>query len=94
MGFGKAFGKLCLLNHIRVIALCRTKPDYECVFIPTDLTDEISMLNACQLIKENHMEYLSILFNVLEEEHVWKSNDLHENIGNKIYRLFDLQDRM
>lgn len=57
MGFGKAFGKLCLLNHIRVIALCRTKPDYECVFIPTDLTDEISMLNACQLIKEKYSKF-------------------------------------
>ncbi len=52
------------------------------------------IINKGETIKENHMEYLSILFNVLEEEHVWKSNDLHENIGNKIYRLFDLQDRM
>ena len=37
-GLGKSFAKLCIKNNINVIALCRTKPEYECDFIETDLT--------------------------------------------------------
>lgn len=61
MDFGKAFGKLCLKNNIKVVALCRTKPDYECVFLKTDLTDENSMLNACQNIQENYNNFAALI---------------------------------
>lgn len=61
MDFGKAFGKLCLKNNIKVVALCRTKPDYECIFLKTDLTDENSMLNACQNIQENYNNFDALI---------------------------------
>lgn len=53
-GLGKAFGKLCIKEGIKIIALCRTKPDYECDFIETDLTNEQSMIKACNIIKEKY----------------------------------------
>ena len=53
-GLGKEFAKLCLKENINIIALCRTKPDYECDFIKTDLTSEESIINACNLIKEKY----------------------------------------
>ena len=40
-GLGKEFAKRCLKDKdINIIALCRTKPDYQCDFIKTDLTDD------------------------------------------------------
>ena len=53
-GLGKEFGKLCLKENINVIALCRTKPDYDCDFISTDLTSESSIKEACDTIKEKY----------------------------------------
>ena len=43
-GLGKEFANRCLKDeNINIIALCRTKPDYKCDFIQTDLTDENSI---------------------------------------------------
>jgi len=56
-GLGKAFGQLCIKEGINVIALCRRKPDYECTFIETDLTNDSSMINACNLIKEKYNKF-------------------------------------
>lgn len=53
-GLGKEFAKKCIEDNINIIALCRTKPDYECDFISTDLTSEESMINACNTIKERY----------------------------------------
>lgn len=61
-GLGKEFGKLCVQNDLKVIALCRTKPDYECDFIKTDLTDEKSIKSTCDWIKENYRK-IDILVN-------------------------------
>ena len=60
-GLGKSFAKLCVNNNINIIALCRTKPDYECNFIKTDLSDEISIINACQEIKDNYFNFDAIV---------------------------------
>ncbi len=60
-GLGKSFGKMCLENNMKVVALCRSKPDYECDFIKTDLTDEVSMLNACQLIKQKYSNFDTLI---------------------------------
>ena len=40
-GLGKEFAQRSLKKdkNTNIIALCRTKPDYECDFISTDLTD-------------------------------------------------------
>lgn len=56
-GLGKEFGKICTQNNIHIIALCRTKPEYECEFIKTDLSDEKSITETCELIKEKHNKF-------------------------------------
>lgn len=38
-GLGKSIGKLFSKNGYEVVALCRTQPDYDCVFIKTDLVE-------------------------------------------------------
>lgn len=56
-GLGKSFGNLCVKQGIHVIALCRKKPNYQCTFIETDLTEESSMIKACNLIKEKYTDF-------------------------------------
>ena len=54
-GLGKEFAGKCLKDKdYNIIALCRTKPNYECDFIQTDLTDEKSIENTCNIIKEKY----------------------------------------
>ena len=53
-GLGREFAKLCINENINIIALCRNKPDYKCDFICTDLTDELSMVDACNTIKSQY----------------------------------------
>ena len=60
-GLGKKFGELCVANNIEVVALCRTKPSYDCVFIKTDLTDENSMIDACNEIKEKCFNFDALI---------------------------------
>lgn len=60
-GLGKEFGKICLANDINIIAICRTKPSYDCEFIKTDLTDEKSMMEACNVIKEKYNKFDAII---------------------------------
>ncbi len=60
-GLGREFGKLCTQKGIEVIALCRTKPDYDCVFLRTDLSDETSIEKTCQHIKENNEKIDAII---------------------------------
>lgn len=60
-GLGREFAKLCLDNGFNIIALCRTKPDYKCDFIPMDLTNEESMINACNTIKEKYNKFDALI---------------------------------
>lgn len=60
-GLGKSFAKLCIKNNINIVALCRKKPDYACDFIETDLTDEDSIKNACEIIKEKYSCFNAIV---------------------------------
>lgn len=54
-GLGKEFALKCLKDkETNIIAICRTKPNYECDFIKTDLTDKQSIENACNQIKEKY----------------------------------------
>lgn len=57
----KNFGGVCKHNNINVIALCRTKPEYECNFIKTDLSDEKSILKSCNLIKEKYNKFDALI---------------------------------
>lgn len=53
-GLGESIGKLCCERGIKVIAICRNKPDYNCEFIATDLQVEASIINACNIIQEKY----------------------------------------
>ncbi len=56
-GLGKEFGKLCIKNNINIVALCRTKPDYECDFIKVDLAEQNEITEACNLIKKKYSKF-------------------------------------
>ena len=60
-GLGKAFGKLCCGGGIEVVALSRTKPDYDCKHIKCDLSDEKSMTKACKVIAEQYGEFDALI---------------------------------
>ena len=60
-GLGKEFAQVCLENNINIIALCRTKPNYECEWIKVDLTDEKSMMKACSTIKERYNKFDTLI---------------------------------
>lgn len=60
-GLGRALGKKCVTEGVEVVALCRTQPDYECKFIPTDLTDATSMQDACATIRERYAEFDALI---------------------------------
>lgn len=60
-GLGRAFGKKCVENGVEVVALCRTKPDYNCNFIATDLTSEESMQKACTAIRESYTDFNALI---------------------------------
>lgn len=60
-GLGKSFAQECIKNHINIIALCRTKPNYSCDYIRTDLTDERSIREACEIIKEKYSTFDAIV---------------------------------
>lgn len=60
-GLGKSFAQLCIKNNINIIALCRTKPNYSCDFIETDLRDEDSIRKACEVIKEKYSSFDAIV---------------------------------
>ena len=56
-GLGKEFAKTCIENNINIIALCRTKPRYDCIHIYTDLADENSIKNSCEEIKRIYNKF-------------------------------------
>ena len=60
-GLGKAFGKLFVSQGGEIIALCRTKPDYECQFIKCDLSDEKSMIRGCNTIREKYSQFDALI---------------------------------
>lgn len=60
-GLGKEFAQICLKNNIKIIALCRTKPSYECEWIKVDLVDEKSITNACDMIKEKYNKFDALI---------------------------------
>lgn len=60
-GLGKEFGKLAREEGIEIICLSRTKPDYECIYIKTDLSKEESIQNTCQVIKEKYAQFDALI---------------------------------
>jgi len=83
-GLGKEFGKLCVENNINIIAICRTKPNYKCDFIETDLSDENSIKNACNTIKEKYNNF-DVLINCAGVPGIQKLEELtYECLENLI----------
>lgn len=74
-GLGKEFAKLCIKEGMNIIALCRTMPDYKCDFIKTDLTNEASIINACNKIKEKYKK-IDVLVNCAGVPGIEKLNEI------------------
>lgn len=60
-GLGKEFAKICIKSGIEIVSLSRTKPDYNCIHIKTDLSDEKSIINACNIIKESYNKFDALI---------------------------------
>jgi len=60
-GLGKELAKICIENNIEVLCLSRTKPDYDCFHIKTDLTSEESIINTVEEIKKNHNKFDALI---------------------------------
>ena len=60
-GLGESIGKLFLSKGYEIIAVCRTKPSYECKFIKTDLSVEESVLSACKTIEKNYSNFDALI---------------------------------
>lgn len=60
-GLGKAFALQIVERGGEIVSLSREKPDYKCVHIKTDLTDEKQIENACKIIKEKYGKFDAIV---------------------------------
>lgn len=85
-GLGRALGKKCLANGIEVIALCRTQPDYDCVFLETDLTSEESMRKACEVIRNRYAGF-DALVNCAGIQKVQPSNAIDYNNMLELFKV-------
>ena len=92
-GLGKAIGKYFSKNGYDVIALCRTKPDYKCIFIKTDLTDEKSVLSACNLINKSYQDF-DVLINNAGVVSLQNSTALTYQELNKVFMINTISPMM
>lgn len=60
-GLGKSLGKLLLKKKYKIIAICRTHPDYECEFIKTDLLSESNIDSTIQEIMIKYPKFDAII---------------------------------
>lgn len=85
-GLGKKFAERCIGENIEIVALCRTKPSYECNFIPTDLTDEASMVNACNTIKNKYPKF-DALINCAGVPGIQEPNKITYNVLENLMKI-------
>ncbi len=85
-GLGREFGKICVANEIKVIALCRTKPAYDCEFIETDLSNETSILHACNMVKENYPCF-EVIINCAGIPSIEKLEEIHYDELEKVMKV-------
>lgn len=86
-GLGKEFAKKCLQEgNINIIAICRTKPDYNCDFIQTDLTDDKSIENTCNIIKEKYKK-IDALINCAGVPGVQKLEDVTYDVLDDLMKI-------
>ena len=60
-GLGKELAKLCVEENIEVISLSRSKPDYPCIHIKTDLADDKSITKAVEEIKSKYADFDTLI---------------------------------
>lgn len=85
-GLGREFGKKCLAEGVEVIALCRTKPDYNCIHIATDLTSETSMQEACTKICQDFSEF-DALINCAGIQKIQPSNQVDYKNMEELFKV-------
>lgn len=88
-GLGKEFAKKCLKDkniNINIIALCRTKPNYECDFIKTDLTDEKSIEDTCNIIKAKYKK-IDALINCAGVPGVQKLEEVTYDVIDELMKI-------
>ncbi len=60
-GLGKEIGKLLLKDNVEIIALCRTKPNYQCEFIKCDLSKELDIKKASEVILKQYSNFDALI---------------------------------
>ncbi|HEY1096897.1 MAG TPA: SDR family oxidoreductase [Alphaproteobacteria bacterium] len=60
-GLGKAFAEICLKNGIEIICIDRKKPDYDCIYIEADLSDEKTIERTADLIKDQYPTFDALI---------------------------------
>lgn len=60
-GLAKELALKCIENNIKVLAICRRKPDYDCDFIETDLSKESSIIETCNKIKNEYGKFDALI---------------------------------
>jgi len=85
-GLGHAFGKKCIEDNIRVIALSRTQPDYPCDFIATDLSEEASIKAACNIIRDSG-EKFDALINCAGVQAVRETGKIDYGSMDRLFRI-------
>lgn len=74
------------MYKMNVIALSRTKPDYKCDFIKTDLSDEKSIEAACNIIKEKYNK-IDILVNCAGVPGIQKLEEVSFEVLDNLMRI-------
>ena len=88
-GLGRELGKLCVEKGYEVVVLSRQKPDYSCIHIKTDLSNEEDIMNAATTINNEYSKFDALVncagvfseqelkaINYEEAENVFKVNVL------------------
>ena len=60
-GLGEKIGESLLKDKVEIVAICRTKPNYNCEFIKCDLTKEQDIKNACDIILQNYTQFDAVI---------------------------------
>lgn len=85
-GLGRAFGMECVKNGVDVVALCRKQPDYECVFLSTDLTSKESMKASCKRIINEFSEF-DALINCAGVQKVQDTGNINYDKIDELFRV-------
>lgn len=60
-GIGQEIAKLAIKENIEIVCISRSKPNYDCIHIKTDLSDENSIKACVKEINENYSKFDAFL---------------------------------